>query len=461
MIGLLILAGCGKQGNEIKSHVKNSGEANDSEIINDSGLVDDSGSGNDLGAVNNESVKDTNETALQSIDESSDTVKETETSNLSVINNNGHFVQIGDKVYFHIADADGFSKSSLWARYTNAECGRTVLMEYDLVSGEVREVSHDHTSGFLAVQGNYIYSQAYESTENKDGTNRIINVYSIENGEESLESSSIDMTLLGASTDGSYIVADHYEYLDSGMKIQFFVFKDKKLTNIYDVKGFLDFVKVGLQEAFYICDSDDEGYTLNQLNLVNGDIICLGKLPVFEGGAWSGTSDQCVIKDDNIYFTYSSYEGSGNFFTEGFFVQAKIGDADSLSYSEMPERIVFEENLASKFVLSDGQMEASAGEPGSCSVKEGGELGYYDENAIWQAVSKNWETQFLNEEDDYKGIELAEKVGNYIFVIYNENIRAPKDDIGWRYAYTRAYTNIYCVSIETGEVKLILRASAS
>lgn len=52
-------------------------------------------------------------------------------------------------------------------------------------------------------------------------------------------------------------------------------------------------------------------------------------------------------------------------------------------------------------------------------------------------------------------MEIAEKIGDDIYLVYNDNERAPEEDIGWRLAYYRKATEFYRVSIKTGEATLM------
>ena len=126
----------------------------------------------------------------------------------------------------------------------------------------------------------------------------------------------------------------------------------------------------------------------------------------------------------------------------------------------MPGALRDGEPVAATFAVVDGLMGASDGEPNTCKVNENGDLGYFDDNGNWNMVTSGWGTEFLNDDGDYKGVELAELVGDSIYLIYNDNARVPDDDIGWRYAYCRNYTDIYKVSVKTGKSVQLLHQVA-
>lgn len=378
-----------------------------------------------------------------------------------VLNNNGHFVQIGDTVYFHITDADSMGESTLWAQYADSLCGRTVLMACATDAESAEPVAYDYTSGGIAVQGDVLYSQAYaESESNPELPDSIISSYSRRNGEQHSNIAEKNAVLIGADLQGNFVAVHQPGYLEEDAPDRIQIYRNGSLQNTFDVEGFYGCIRADEKAVYYIRDNQENTYTLQQLDITSGETVNLGTLPGFEYSQWVGVVDECMIVDDSIYFTYSDYEGTGNFFQEGYFVQAKTGVEDSLTYTDMQARMVNEEALFVPFAVVDGQMVEADGEPGTCSVQEGGVLGYYDEQGTWTPVAEGWDTEFVSGEGDYNGVELAEKVGDYIYVVYNSNARVPADDIGWRYAYCRNYTDIFRVSIETGEAVQLLHQAA-
>lgn len=382
------------------------------------------------------------------------------TDSTAVINNNGHFVQIGDKIYFHIADADSLGRSALWGKYSDNECGRTILFEYVPVTDEVVPETYDYSSGGLSIQGDTLYTMEYDDFNNSEEIETKLCAYSFTKGINVLELPGDNAVLLGAGEDGSYIAVYNYEYLNNTLDSQIAIYVDGKLENSFKLDNYSGVVALGKRDIFYIAGDSDDGFSLYQADVSNGEIIELGILPKFEESSWNGYIDECILDEEGIYFNYSDYEGTGNFFAQGYFVEAKIGKKDSLCYRNMPEYTVDGEERATPFTVKNGEMIAAQGEPGTCEVSSEGDLGYFDESGEWKKVAEGWATEYLNDEGDFKGVELAEKLGDYIYLIYNGNVRAPEDDIGWRYAYYRNYTNVYRVSVETGESSRLIHQAA-
>lgn len=376
---------------------------------------------------------------------------ETET----IINNNGYFVQIGDKVYFHMTDADSLNVTALWGRYSQNSGPLTILCELDTNNLNIDCLSYNFTSGPISVQNDTLFSTYY--TYSVDAPYSLMPEtagYSIELGDMALVKTIAEDTLIGASSDNSY-VATYSKNYDEHTTTSLYVYRDGNLDFEYLFDSNCEFIKLGENEIFCISGDYGEEYYLCQINIVTGDIVILGEIPIFADDTNWGETDECQIDGNKIYLAYSEYQGTGHIFTQGYFIEAQIGVPDSLVCSDMPANLTVEEQFT-PFVVIDGQMVACEGVPGTCKVRyDDGVLGYFDANGSFVGVAEDWGTVYLNDNGDYEGIELAELVGDYIYFIYNTNIHAPGDDIGWRYAYYRDYSDIYRVSIVTGEAELL------
>ena len=374
-----------------------------------------------------------------------------------IVKNTGHFVFMDGKIYFHIPDADSMGRSTLWAEYADTECGRTILVSYDPATEEVENVAYDYSSGSLGVHQNGVYSIGYTaSADGQSYVGKSLDKYSSADGMILTELQAQGDSLLGVSKSGSYVATLHSDYINSQSVNTVSVFRDGVLSASYDLDHYYGCVGLGENQIFYIFATSENFFMLRQLDITTGDIIDLGPLPNLMDTDWCGYVDEFIVDDENVYFTYSSYQGTGNFFTEGYYVWAKINQPDSAKYSEMPTNMVDGDPRFAPFAVIDGQMTFADGEPGTCAVNTDGDLGYYDEQGKWQKVTSGWETEYDTQTDDYSSVELAELVGDSIYLIYNNNQRAPQDDIGWRYAYYRNSCDVFKVSVETGEaVRLV------
>lgn len=424
----------------------------------------------------NETITEENE-AEETVDvaEEEQTSNEQEATETGVVNNNHFFVMADGKVYFHIADTESLGKTALFGEYSGYECPKTNLYCYDPAIDKLETLTTDHACGRISVQGDSIYT--FDSPEEEMGSDNGMSRYSLEKGAPELTialGSYEDM--IGADDKGTYLVTGYSEYSEGNELQQIKIYKDGEVQSTYDIESYPYRAKIEDDSIIYICSGEeysiDNGETtetgtefnLMQLDITTGEKIKLGSLPhlVLNYANSIGGIDEIMSDEDNIYFNYSSYGGTGHFYQgEGYFVKAVKGQADSISVKDVSGSTDGEGDIEpTSFAVINKEMVEAQGEPGKCEVNYEGDLGYYDEQGKWVKVASGWATELYNDDEDYKGVEISEKVGDYIYLIYNDNVHVPEEDIGWRYAYRRKAVDVYRVSVETGEAQLLLHLDA-
>lgn len=454
IVALVVLSGCGKK-NIDASHNEDENiaviEQTTDETVNDdeTAFVTEENT-----EEIEESIQDTQEEIVYSDDEQKIPID-------GVVNNNAYFVQVDGKIYFHVVDADSMDKTALWANYVPYECGRTVLFEYDPVTDEATPIAYDYSSGKIGVNDNALYFEAYSDSslsEYGDPENRV-DGYALD-GKTLKGMPVVKQDFLGVSPDGSFVATHKYEYSQIYDNNEISIYRYGKIRDKFQLDDYYDFVALGNNDIFYISrDEIENDFFLMRLNIDNGKITKLGLLPKFDYSDWGGNVDQCEIVDNRIYLSYSLYEGTGHFFSQGFFVIADIDDVgDSLEYHDMnnyPGGELHEgEEWFTPFAVIEGELVISDGIPGTCEVKDD-MLGYYDNEGEWVPVVDGYGYTYYDD-DNYRAVEQAELVGDSIYLYYNDNIRAPEDDIGWRYAYYRHTTDVIRVDIKTGEATTLV-----
>ena len=463
VVGMMLLGGCGK------TDVKETMDVKETEVVEttvvETEVVETTAS---IASKEEESVEiETEPESKEEISGETETAEKNQAQvSAEVINNNGYFVQVGDKVYFHGPAAESMGRSALWANYSFVECGKTVLFSYDLLKEELSTVANDYTCGPLSVQGENIYATGFEAPEDDlENVESMLMEFSPKKGVTNIAFSSKFGSLVGAGKNDSFVATNHYDYIDGNIENYIDIYKDGTLRNTLEIDGYIRILKLGENDIFYVaeeeCDIDHDTYSesvteylLMQVNVFNGEKILLGTLPQLILADGMGEVDECLFDDEQIYLSYASYAGSGHFYQgEGYFVKAVIGEENSISFMEMP--VGESEEITAPFAVQNGNMVVADGEPGTCKVNDDGILGYFDEQGVWQPVAEGWEKIDTSEDYAYKGVEIAEKIGDDIYLVYNDNGRATEDDIGWRYAYYRKSTEFYRVSIKTGEATLL------
>lgn len=459
VVGMALLGGCGK------TDVKESTDVNETLVVETTEPT-----ASEEVSVEIETEPESEEEMFEEISEETEDVEENQTQVLSeveIVNNNGYFVKMGDKVYFHGPDSESMGRSALWANYAFVECGKTVLYSYDLLEEELSTVANDYTCGPLSVQGENIYATGFEVLEDDlENVESVLMEFSPKKGVTNIAFPSRFGSLVGAGKNDSFVAINHYDYIDGNIKNYIDVYKDGTLQNTFELDGYINILKLGENDIFYIIEGEEyevdydtysecgTEYLLMQMNATTGEKILLGTLPHLILTSGIGDVDECMLDDEQIYLSYASYAGSGHFYQgEGYFVQAVIGEENSISFIEMPAGK--NEEITTPFGVQDGKMVAADGEPGTCEVNDDGILGYFDEHGVWQPVAEGWGKIYTSEDYAYKGVEIAEKIGDDIYLVYNDNERASEEDIGWRLAYYRKATEFYRVSIKTGEATLM------
>ncbi|WP_130838068.1 hypothetical protein [Lachnoclostridium sp. Marseille-P6806] len=369
------------------------------------------------------------------------------------INNNGHFVQYGDTVYFHVPDEEAMEESSLFGEFADSDHGPTILMAYDVGTGHTKAVQNDHAWGCLTVSGNFLcfpgraFPDSPEETIVKCGLN----------GETYEGKDSGNCVCFGGDRGGHYLVGWFYaEGNDTSGVWEVHLVPHKDAVPMESVvlgSGAECVAVIGDQLIYMIWQKDPErpdqyDRYLMQIGMNDGTKIALGRLPKPEYGGCE--VDQIELRDSDLYFSYGRYEGTGRFYSGGWLMGARLGAPDSLLCQE---EFMGGKGLSSSpaFRMTEGKPAWCAGIPLSAGVKEDA-LGYYDERGEWVEAAPQGYARRVGKENDgpLTDIEVAELVDGAIYAVRNVCERVPEDDIGWRMAYRRQSMQAIRVDCETG-----------
>ena len=197
---------------------------------------------------------------------------------------------------------------------------------------------------------------------------------------------------------------------------------------------------------------EDEGSSLYMLDIPSGKIVNLGKLPDGPEGSYGGELCQFAADEDGVYLSYGFYEGTGHFYASGFYVQAKPGVSDSISFEESPASLQEEPTAPRPFAVADGKMIPADGIPGSAALDyQSGELSLFDESGKKEASLEGYAS--VDDETGEKRVcvELVQAVAGKIYAVINLEHHVPQEDIGWRWAYEREESYAVLIDPVTGE----------
>ena len=366
----------------------------------------------------------------------------------TAVNNGGHFVAYNDRVFFHAPVAAGMETTALFGEFNATASGETALYSVDR-TGKLTQELPDAATGGLYVTGDRML---FTGVHSEDGSN-YTNIYNLTENKAEIASDD-HRYMLGADKLGNYALAakmqledaDGYSYYKiAGIA----VYKDgvyyKDLSVDFDT-----FVGTGDGRVFYIVyEGENYAAVLMQMNIETEEITRLGVLPEPEYGGC--IVDEFVCENGTVFLAYDSYEGTGHFFSGGFYVKASADQPDSLTFEDADggeERHPFR--------IQNGSFATCEGTPGAAETR-GNTIGYYNADGKWVQVAEGeYDAVFSADYEKLQSIELVEYLDNCIYGVRNYMEHVPDDDIGWRTAYRRNKTEIFMVDCSTGKETVIL-----
>ena len=374
---------------------------------------------------------------------------------LELINNDGHFVKLGNKVYFNMPSEYALSESAIFGEfYDNTNLlSDGYIMAYDEDEKEVKTVAYTGAAGRISVTDGVMVYSTIENSGNGDREN-YTSIYVL-GPDRDFVTGTYDMRYIGGDKEGKYSAAWKMNEAGDNEIIKIQAGHQSGNYNIGEgvpvkvVKGNLLYEE---KET-----NGEVGVTLlKQLDLESGEITELGVLPDFENG-W-GEYGQLEEDGGKLYWLYNNYDGTGNFYQGGSYtLEFELGEKFSLESNLTDLSGYSDERKCSApcFKLEGGELKLVDGEPFTADIDEEGNIGYYDENGEFVAVAEGYGLVRDEVFDQVYMSEIYEYVDGAIYVVYNKCFHITEDDIGWREAYQRYNTTVIRIDCETGEEKTI------
>jgi len=380
-------------------------------------------------------------------------------------NNGGYFVRCGDYVYFRIYGPDALPDTALFAGFMQPVPGSmSSIWRLNLRTNQYEKLFNDGGYGGLWFFQDALWLN--RSTEYGDI------VYNVDL--ETYEKHDITWGRIACiSSDASHLV---YEgTLDNGTQA-FFVTGEEEMDQVVSATEGEHLVCCGAvgRDLYFISrnySADEERDELWQMQspVGNGDgkLICLGVFPKEEGS--SSEFVQFLPAKDRVYVSVEYRQGTGHFYAGSHYVSAIPGKEDSMKLldeeadtarGKIMEKLqkkaensseTYEEESMKMYLDGSGKLCFSyhaAGEVGLRYTDGAFDLVLYEnpealssEDA--QTVFENWlpEFEYGSADDISCNEQVMEYVGGKVFTMYTESMRAPEEDIGWRYAYRLVRTN--------------------
>lgn len=367
------------------------------------------------------------------------------TDELKIWNNGNHFVQIGDRIYFRIPSAEAMNKGAVFASFLDSVPGSS-LVSYDTTTGELTEMTSDNGYGKLFVTGDSLLV-----TSSMDDETR---TYTILEGIK-LKNLSVNEYegdgYLGIDSTGTYVVVSNYDYNERHNRYTILKNGSKHAEisspDLYDYVGFCD------GTLLYMTLSVNGECKLCSFNLESSETVVLGDVPVAEFESFPGTPEQLAVQGSSFYLSLATYEGTGHFYAGSVLLTGDVHVADSLEEKYLEGTGEEFPSHAPRFSVNIDTVNPADGIPGTAEVNnDTGEIGYFDENGFWNPVLRGYASQYSGDYETGSDVEVVEYVNGRLFVVRNELLHTPEEDIGWRTAYRRTHTTIEMINTLDGRV---------
>lgn len=374
---------------------------------------------------------------------------------LEVKKSEGHFVKIGDTVYFNVPETTALEEIAINGYFSDSMAnGETALMSYNEVTEDLQTEGWGGYYGPISVSGHTIAGAS--SKADYDG--RIYNS----------EISPLDVQ-------GYYASGAYYDeiYLDSCGEDTYFYYTDeagKIFIKVLSAGEFEDEVEIKYEgdvafwgvendlliytEAIPMSDSGECSYELKSFSAKDGAYVDYGTLPAFDDG-W-GEINQMLVKDGTLYMIYANYEGNiGAYNGKSYLVTLELNTPESLKAEKLETEYTVERDYyPPTFIVEDGKAVLTEGEPYTAGVA-GDALGYYNEKGEFVPVISGYGYYRDDETEAIRVVDVAEYVDGAIYAIVNDAVHVPENDISIGEAYKRTKVQIIRVDIEKGEDSVI------
>ena len=355
----------------------------------------------------------------------------------AVYNNYSDFVKYGDKVYFKASDGESKDRIALMGKFREDDEDSTALYEYDMINKMTDSLCKTTGYGKLAISSGYIY---FEDTVIENNTeNKYINVmnlsnYSIDNIKDQL--------LLGADKSGSYACT----LMSNGSDKSVQIYHGKQLICKKIIPNYLDYIGID-DKAVYVRTQnlETEEVYLTQVNIITGEILNIGKLPIDPDKEIKTTPrvDQFVTDDKKVYLAYGFYD-SDDKYIKGYHVIGEIGKENSVQPSILKKKDDMKKTPS--FYVKKGKMKKADGEPFSVDVDIEGNIGYYNASGQFVAVASGYNSMESYSSENI--VETPEYVDGMLFFVKESRVHISDADERGKEAYKRKYQSIAMIGAD-------------
>ncbi len=350
-----------------------------------------------------------------------------------VENNGGHYVRVGETVYFRRCGEHALSKTATFGEFTdvwNANGGESELMAYTPATGELAPLFTENGTGAIWYGDGGFY--LHEFLADYD--------YVIWYAQDGGSSQTIHMGRPLGVTESGMLALEYREGAPDYRTVYAF-YRDKTLVGEARVPNDNFFSYAGLSDAgvFLVQADYGEGTELNcrliQLT-PEGKTLELGALPEVEDESYYDVQvDRFLAAGDRVAVGVGYYMGTGHFLGDAVFMQADVGQEGSARALDVTlEEEAWE--LPRLVADEDGTFSTVDTLPGELSVEyETGDLRLFEDGA-WRVAAERFCPPMTDGSGYRRIVQDMDYVDGTAYVTLACAFASPVDDIGWRDAYS-------------------------
>ncbi|MBQ9616722.1 MAG: hypothetical protein IJR48_00020, partial [Oscillibacter sp.] len=365
-------------------------------------------------------------------------------------NNGGHYVRIGDRVYFRKYGPDALDTLAMFGDFIyewGATGNESEIVYRDLTTGTVKTAFRDTGCGGLYVADGSFYLQ-----ERTNGESYVVR-YSLDGAAcETVRKGS----LLGLSDGGLLAIEDRDAESDS-----FYLYRDGREAGSFSGDSLI-YAGVSDSGLFLLSvdyePENDTGAesvcTLWQLRPdTDGQLLCLGTLPETEY-TYGAEAAQFLESGGHIWLVVGYYAGTGHFLNDFAVVTATPDVENSLSVIETQTDSEDDLEYLPRLDVGGGAMPYLPGELQiGWEQENNGDLEIYD-GETWRTLIPEFVPERLDGSGYQQIAQTLEYVGGTVYATLANAYASPLDDIGWRSAYRLLNMTYLAVSPDGGQTEL-------
>ncbi len=405
---------------------------------------------------------------------------------LEISNNGKDYVQLGDYTYYREYGKESFREYGLGHNYEYTENNSKKMVKIS-EHGEKEELFEDTGVGEIFILNNRMYLK-----ENDD------QLYSVDFAGKNRKNYSKGNFKYVDEKNNKIIYSDlnnNIVIINSLDKEEFIIPNSEFI--LYDKENFI----IYFCEQTNLRDNDNDTIALGAVNIDGSDKKILKNISRNDEDMLSPLEIIHIqLKDDYIYLSYGSFEGTMRAYNGSIARMKKDGtDFDILVETEIEDFLIVEKEGKDYLIFDDISMSYKSMNLSTKEMSISKEFlprflnipfleyknrnfgSYYNDNGDYEYdlssgdmlcsvyIDNKANKLTLIDYDDfkeipgklygndkgYRSIENIQYTNGYVYFTIEEGIRSEENDVGWRYAYKRTKTQVYQKNLKTLKIKII------